>query len=489
MFPKSEQEFLNLASSHNLIPVFKEYSAALETPLGAFLKLKQDSPAYLLESVLKGREVGRYSFVGYETSLTLEAKNKRVKVCGNEIKEYESDDPLGELENIFKKCKSPKISNLPDFSGGAIGYFGYDMIRYFEDIPKNMSKDDDYPDFLFMFSDNLIIFDHVKQTLKIVVNVHVDINPKLQYQEALEKIDSIYLKLQNSNIPTRDKKNRDVKVEYKENLTEEEFKDMVKKAKAYIENGDIFQVVLALKTEFELNLDPIEIYSNLRSLNPSPYMFYLDFNDIKLIGSSPEIMVRVKDEEVELRPIAGTRPRGLTEKEDTFLINELLNDEKEKAEHLMLVDLGRNDLGRICEYKSVEVEDFMQVEKYSHVSHLVSKVTGKLKKGYTSFDALRATFPAGTVSGAPKIRALEIIDELEKDSRGPYSGALGHIGYNGNLDTCITIRTLMINKNKAFIESGAGIVYDSSPEKEYNEAKNKAKALIKALEVTRGGSL
>jgi len=487
--PKKE-EFLEHAKTANLIPIYDEYSASFETPLGAFLKLKSGRYAFFLESVERGVQMGRYSFIGVEPSLIFQAKNGQVTITKNGQKnELTSSDPLKELEKVFHSFKPIKVPGLPGFSGGAVGYLGYEMVRYWEDLPKK-TKDTDYPDCLFMFTDTLVIFDHVRQSMKIVVNVSVSEKPEKDYLQAKAKIKEIYAQLNNRHpeispiqrsLPKKD-------TLYRSNCTSNEFEEMVEKAQKYIKAGDIFQVVLSRKIQFELRSDPVAIYRSLRFLNPSPYMFYLAFDDIHLIGSSPEVMVKAEEGVAQLCPIAGTRPRGKTEKEDIRLADELLNDEKERAEHLMLVDLGRNDLGRVCRYGSVKVQDFMSLENYSHVMHIVSRVTGELKADFSCFDLIRASFPAGTVSGAPKIRAMEIIDGLEPDGRGPYGGAVGWISYTGNMDTCITIRTLIVKGNQAFIQAGAGIVDDSQPEREYQEVCHKAEAILKAVEMAeRGG--
>ncbi|MFZ5945637.1 MAG: anthranilate synthase component I [Bacillota bacterium] len=490
MFPDCKEKFIKLAQQANLIPVFQEYSAALETPLSVFLKLNKGSYTFILESVEKGTQVGRYSFVGFKPSLVFKAKDGRVSITDREQTiMFETIDPLLELKKIFQRYQTLEAPGLPGFSGGAVGYLGYDMIRYWEKLPKELNKNTEYPDCFFMFPENLIIFDHVKQTMTIVINVSVTKSPEEDYFKALKEVEKINLELQKPlyQLPVENSDSEKY-TDYFFNTSPNEFQEMVKRAKDYILNGDIFQVVLSRKTGFLFKTDPLVVYRNLRSLNPSPYMFYLSFDDITLIGSSPEVMVKVENKMAELRPIAGTRARGRTREEDQYLTQELLADEKEKAEHLMLVDLGRNDLGKVSEYGTVQVEDFMQVENYSHVKHIVSKVTGKIKEGYDCFDLLRAAFPAGTVSGAPKIRAMEIIDELEFDGRGPYAGAVGYISYTGNMDTCITIRTLIAKGSKGFIQAGAGIVADSDPLKEYQEVSNKAKALLTALEMAeRGG--
>ncbi len=491
MFPESKKEFMEFAKEANLIPVCEEYSAALETPLSAFLKLKKGSHAFLLESVEGGVRPGRYSFIGFEPSMLFQAKNGEVIITDTKKRvKYRTADPLKELKHVFQKIKPLKIPGLPVFTGGAVGYLGYDMVRYWEKLPQKSDKDTDYPDCFFMFVDELVIFDHVKQTMRVVVNVHVDGNSEEGYYKAVARIEEIRKTLNKSVTeihPTSQSSAGYGNTNYTYSCTSEEFQEMVRKAKKYITAGDVFQVVLSRKVNFQLKTHPITVYNSLRSLNPSPYMFYLCFGDIHMIGSSPEIMVKVEDGVAELRPIAGTRPRGKSKGEDESLARELLADEKEKAEHLMLVDLARNDLGRISEYGSVKVEEFMNIEKYSHVMHIVSRVVGRMRKDCDCFDVLRATFPAGTVSGAPKIRAMEIIDELEPDGRGPYAGAVGYIGYTGNMDTCITIRTLIAKGDRGFVQAGAGIVADSDPLREYHEVCNKAQALLSAVRMAERG--
>lgn len=491
MFPRSKEEFVSLSQKANLIPVYEEYSAALETPLSAFLKLHQNTHAFLLESVEGGVHIGRYSFVGVEPSILFKAEGGKVSVTEKgEIREYITPDPLMELEKIFKRYKPLEVEDLPIFSGGAVGYLGYDMIRCWEKKLKKKTEDTGYPDCFFVFAETIIAFDHVKQTMKIVINTPVGKNPADDYERALEKIDAVIDTLTTS-VPRLPKQEKTLpaaeNLKYEVCSSAEEFQEKVKKAKEYIQAGEISQVVLSQKIEFSLNASTIDIYCSLRSLNPSPYMFYLSFGDIQLIGSSPEVMIKVEGGTAETRPIAGTRPRGMTCEEDEFLAGELLADEKERSEHLMLLDLGQEDLGKVSEYGSVKVDDFMSIENYSHVMHIVSKISGKLKKEYSAFDVMRACFPAGTVSGAPKIRAMEIIDELEKKNRGPYSGAVGYFGYSGNMDTCIAIRTIITKGDSGFIQAGAGIVADSNPEREHAEVWNKARALLKALEMAERG--
>lgn len=492
MYPCNEEEFLQYAKKDTVIPVYEEFQAAFDTPLSVYLKLRKGPYSFLLESVEEGRRVGRYSFIGAEPRVIFKAKDGQVTITEDgKAEQYITTDPLLKLAELFQNYQQIKLPGLQGFTGGAVGYLGYEMIRYFEKLPAIFKEGEGLYDCVFMFMDNLVIFDHVRQMIQVVANAKVTDNPRRDYQEAIKRIEEIRIKL-NRQIPlenfrTGGKEKISRPLQVKANVSPSEFETMVQKAKEYIKAGDIFQVVLSQRIEVELETDPLEIYRNLRSINPSPYMFYLDLDDLKLIGSSPEFLVKVTDQEVEVRPIAGTRPRGVDSKQEDELKKELLADEKEKAEHLMLVDLGRNDIGRVCTYGSVCVEKFMEVEKYSHVMHLVSRVKGKLAPERTNFDVLRACFPAGTVSGAPKIRAMEIIDELEPTVRGAYAGAVGYIGYNGEMDTCITIRTIIIKDNKAYIQAGAGIVADSDPAKEYQETQNKARALLKAVETAERG--
>lgn len=486
MYPCCVEEFIKLAQKGNIVPVYEEYSAALETPLSVFMKMRRGPYGFLLESVERGQSLGRYSFIGSEPYLLFSAKDGKVTIQENgRIIDFASSDPLLELEKIFKRYHPVKVPGLPGFTGGAVGYLGYDMVRYFEKLPPKKEEDTGFPDCMFMFTDTLVIFDHVRQTIQVVVNVRVTDNPHHDYREAVRKIKFVSARL-NDPLPlcqisntAKPQKN----LNYSYSLTSEQFQEMVKEAKSYIKKGDIFQVVLSQRINIQLETEPLKIYRMLRSLNPSPYMFYLHLDDIRFVGSSPELLVKVEKEKVEVRPIAGTRPRGKDEFTEHQLEKELLADEKEKAEHLMLVDLGRNDLGRVSRYGSVKVENFMEVEKYSHVMHLVSRVKGTLLPGCNCFDALRACFPAGTVSGAPKIRAMEIIDTLEPTPRGPYAGAVGYISYGGDMDTCITIRTLVVKQDTGYIQAGAGIVADSDPLKEYQETQNKARALLRAVEM------
>ncbi len=489
VFPRSVEEFIKMAEKGLLVPVYHELSASFETPLSVYLKVRQGSYSYLLESVERGVQVGRYSFIGPGCSTVLSAAGGEVTVSKEgKVQVYETADPLYVLNEMVSKQRVAKMPALPGFWGGAVGYMGYDMVRYFEKLPPAKENTEGIPDCVFMFSDVVLIYDHVRQVIQTVVNVEVGDEPIEDYHRAVKEIKRIERRLQ-EGLPELLGKEGETFSEDEEifcSVNEKEYQSMVGRAKEYIRAGDIFQVVLSQQYHKRLKTSPLEVYRNLRSINPSPYMFYLEMDELKLVGSSPEILVRVEDGEVELRPIAGTRPRGKDAKEEEELGRDLSADEKERAEHLMLVDLGRNDLGRVCDYGSVEVTDFMEIEKYSHVIHLVSRIKGRLRAGVDNFDVMRACFPAGTVSGAPKIRAMEIIDELEPVYRGPYAGAVGYFGYNGNMDTCITIRTIVINNGKAYIQAGAGIVADSDPRKEYLECRNKAKALFQAIEAAEG---
>lgn len=485
------KEFKKLSKRGNIIPVYKELLADLETPVSAFLKMDEKSEySYLLESVESQQTIGRYSFIAVDPSLVFESKNKRVTFTRflkgkKRQRSYQClASPLDELRVLLAGFKFVSVRGLPRFCGGLVGYMGYDMVRFFEAIPDKNTDELNAPDCLLMLSDTLVIFDHVNRKIKIVSNAILDSKAPLllkkSYDAAVKKIDALVRSLKKPIRRLPEPKEVTSKAEVTSNMTKPAFKNAVLKAKEYIKKGDIIQVVLSQCFRTKLNNKPIDIYRSLRSINPSPYMFYMKLSDLTLIGSSPEMLVRCEDGLVQTRPIAGTRPRGKDEQEDKLLALELLSDAKEKAEHLMLVDLGRNDLGRVSQYGSVRVDEFMQVEKYSHVMHIVSNVTGLLRKDKDCLDALISCFPAGTVSGAPKIRAMEIIDELEGTRRGPYAGALGYFSFSGNLDSCIIIRTIAVKNSYVYMQAGAGIVADSKPQKEYDETVNKAKALLEA---------
>jgi len=485
MYYPSKKEFIKLSKKGNLIPVYQEIEADLETPVSSFLKIDEGGYSYLLESVEGEANIARFSFLGANPSLIFKSKGRDIEIIENKrVKHFTaSSDPLAEIKKIMKQFKCVKISGLPRFSGGLVGYLGYDMVRFFEDIPDKNPDDLDVSDAVFILTDTLLIFDHVMHKIKIVSNAHVKGSPAKAYDEAVSKIDKISKMLARKIVKDKARLKSQKKSAIRSNFTQKGFENIVVKAKEYIRNGDIVQVVLSQRLETDLGRkDPFNVYRALRSINPSPYMYYLKFQDIRLIGSSPEIMVRCENKMIELRPIAGTRPRGKTDVEDARLEKDLLRDPKEKAEHIMLVDLGRNDVGRVADFNTVKVREFMKIEKYSHVMHIVSDVVGKLSKSKDEFDLLRASFPAGTVSGAPKIRAMEIIDELETKKRGTYAGCVGYISFSGNIDTCITIRTILVKGNKAYVQAGAGIVADSKPASEYRETLNKARALIKAIE-------
>jgi len=477
-------EFKKLSKKGNLIPVYKEILADTDTPVSAFMKLNNSKNCFLLESVEGGEKWARYSFIGLNPSLIFKSRGEKVTLIKNSKKEViESSNPLSILQGIMQQFKPVELEGLPRFYGGAVGFMSYDMVKFFEDLPDTVKDDTDWNDSYFMITDTLVIFDNLKHNVKVVCNVHLgndktDINK--QYKKAIETINQIITLL---NRPLKnqviDSSNKSLKI--RSNLKKNDFKDIVNKAKKYIRAGEIIQVVLSQRFETDLNTDPFNLYRSLRMVNPSPYMYYLKMDKDIIVGSSPEVLVRLENDEIFLRPIAGTRPRGKDEKEDTALENSLKKDPKEIAEHIMLVDLGRNDVGRVSKMGQVRVDDFMVIERYSHVMHLVSSVYGILKKGKNAFDVLAASFPAGTVSGAPKIRAMEIIDELEKHRRGPYSGSVGYFGFSGNMDFCITIRTMLVKNNKIHIQAGAGIVMDSKPENEFLETQNKAKGMIKAI--------
>lgn len=492
MYKPQLREFLNLSKRANVIPVYKEINADLDTPVSAFLKIKKDDYAFLFESVEGQEKIARFSFLGSNPSFVFKSKQRNIQIIYPQKRIFQrfitKTSPLDEIKKIMKDYKTPTVEGLPRFFGGLVGYIGYDMVRFFERIPDKNPDDLELPDSVFILNDTLLIFDHVNHTIKIITNIILPKDQKLSqikkikiYCRALKKIESIHKELKKP-IFEEEAKKRKRTAKILSNFKKNEFKNLVRKAKNYIKKGDIIQVVLSQRFKVKIDKDPFGTYRNLRSVNPSPYMFFLKLKNMIMIGSSPEMLVRCEEGIVQTRPIAGTRPRGKTEEDDKILEEELFCDKKEKAEHIMLVDLGRNDLGRVCKMGNVEVSEFMKIEKYSHVMHLVSEVRGRLdNKRYDIYDVLRAAFPAGTVTGSPKIRAMEIIDELENIKRGPYAGCVGYFSFSQNIDTCITIRTIIIKDGNAYIQAGAGIVADSHPEKEYFESVNKAKALIEAI--------
>ncbi len=486
MYHPTIEEFRKASKRVNCIPVYRELPMEGENPISAFQKLPQSEYAYILESAERGK-LGRYSFLSAEPDFVLRCKGKRAEIVRGEKCEtvnLENRDPLHLLKDCMSKYKANSYENLPPFYGGAVGYLSYDTVRFFEKLPDENTDDLGLPDLYFILSKTLLIFDHVSSSVKIVSNAYIEGDPDAAYHEAIEKIEGIVesLKKEVPEVATPiSLREAPLQPEIQSNFSEGDFCKAVRKAKEYIRKGDIFQVVLSQRLKTHLASSPFDIYQALRRINPSPYMFYLKFGDMYLVGSSPEVLVRVCGDEVTIRPIAGTRRRGKTSNEDNELERALLADEKERAEHLMLVDLGRNDLGRVAKVGTVNVTEFMTVERYSHVMHIVSNIRGELEGGKDSFDVLRASFPAGTVSGAPKIRAMEIIDELEPTRRGPYAGAVGYFGFSGVMDTCITIRTVLVQEKQVYIQVGAGIVADSIPEREFQETANKAQALLKAL--------
>lgn len=489
MYYPSKKEFLRLTKKGNLIPVYKQIQADTDTPVSAFLKIKDKTESFLLESVEGQEKVARYSFLGTDPSLVFKSRGKNIFLIDRRNEKVgrilTGRDPLDEIKKIMQRLKFVPVPGLPRFCGGLVGYIGYDMVRFFEKIPDKNPDDLNLPDSILILADTLLIFDHVNHSIKIVSCVHVKDRSKALklYTDAIKRIDSLHKRLSSSlNYRDLSKKRHNGAIKFVSNFEKNKFKKVIIQTKKYIKRGDIIQAVLSQRFKTKISgIERFDIYRNLRDLNPSPYMFFLDFKELVLIGSSPEMLVRCEDGIIRTRPIAGTRPRGLGETEDLRLERELINNRKEKAEHLMLVDLGRNDLGRVSRTGSVRLEEFMKVERYSHVMHLVSEVRGILRKDKDIFDALRATFPAGTVTGSPKIRAMEIIDELENLRRGPYAGCVGYFSFSGNLDTCITIRTIVVKDNFAYLQAGAGIVADSIPEKEYLESVSKAKGLMEAI--------
>jgi anthranilate synthase component 1 len=443
----------------------------------------------LLESVEGGEKWARYSFLGARPAKIIKGRGNTVEIiednCSQQV--FETDNPMALIKKEISAFRPVEVKGLPRFFGGLVGYIGYDMVKFFEPVKQREKKGLGLPDFFFMLTDTMLIFDSLEQKIKVVSNAHIntkDIDET--YREAVGKINDIISRLKTPFV-TAASGHLDSSGEVVSNVTKEEFLKGVEKSKEYVMSGDIVQAVLSQRFERNTAVDPFNIYRALRVINPSPYMYYLDIGEAKIVGSSPEILVRVENGKIVLRPIAGTRKRGATETLDKALEAELKSDPKEIAEHVMLVDLGRNDVGRVAQTGSVKVTELMKVERYSHVMHLVSNVEGNLKQGLDAFDVLASCFPAGTVSGAPKVRAMEIIEEIEPDRRGPYAGSVGYLSYSGNMDTCITIRTLIIKDGKVYVQAGAGIVADSEPEKEYMETINKAKGMMKAVDMAEEG--
>jgi len=519
---RSEYLEATIDERFEITPVWEELLVDLETPISIFMKAVAGDHTYLLESVEGGEQLARYSFLGFDPLVVFQARGTTITIEAGGHTTVEDGSPLKRLREMMADLRVGPVPDEPRFFGGAVGYFGYDLVRHYERLPETAVDDLELPDCYFIFTRVVLIFDHVRHTLKIVALIPKQGDPDAAYSEALAVIEQVKQRIARpqpleqvsgsapGQCPVRTPSghcNRDSSREPvpeavlplsdgvaanqpgmetpaggpSSNVTKEEFMGSVRRAKEYIEAGDIIQVVLSQRFQQEISADPLDVYRRLRSLNPSPYMFYLHFGSIRIVGSSPEMLVRVEQGSVETRPIAGTSRRGASQLEDDALARSLQADPKECAEHLMLVDLGRNDLGRVCEYGSVKVPRLMEIERYSHVMHLVSVVQGKLTAGHDAYDALASCFPAGTLSGAPKIRAMEIIEELEPARRGPYGGAIGYLSFNGNLDACITIRTIVIKNGLAYIQAGAGIVADSDPEREYEESWRKAGALLQAI--------
>ncbi len=486
--------FEQLAADHDAVPVYRVLLCDGLTPVSAFKRIDKGLTACLFESVVGGERVGRYSFLAVEPSRSISATGNTVTLSeagATESETYHCDNPLEEIRRRLQSVRVAQLPDMPPFTGGAVGYAGYDVVRYVEHLPDAPVDDRDLSDMMFAFYDAMLVFDHINKTVTVVALAWVKeaSSPRAAYEEAGGRLKAIVDKL-NQPGPAGSTECRDVvrprddTADYQSNFTQAEFESAVESCKEYIRAGDIFQVVLSQRLEMKIKCDPFEIYRSLRVLNPSPFMFFLRTPECTLVGSSPEIMCRVVDGKMTVRPLAGTRKRGPTPEEDKQLEVELLADEKERAEHVMLVDLGRNDVGRVAKFGSIELPDLMVVERYSHVMHISSTVTGQLRDDVDSFDALMASLPAGTVSGAPKVRAMEIIDEFEKHRRGPYAGAVGYIDYSDNMDTCIALRTIVIKSDTAFIQAGAGIVADSDPASEYEETLNKARGLLHAIQMT-----
>lgn len=491
--------FEQLAAGADLVPVYRRLVSDSLTPVTAFHKIDAGRCSCLFESVVGGEKVGRYSFLATEPFFEIEAYGRRVTTNAYSgvsaggtptlvTRQFDCDNPLDELRRRVEAIRAVHLPELPPFCSGAVGYAGYDTVRYCENLPNAPTDDRQVPDLAFAFYDQMVVFDNITKAIVVVAMARLDkpgVTPAEAYQAACRRVDTLVEQLSTRRCdlkPFDIRVQGDVQLPYKSNFTKSGFEDAVRKCVEYIRAGDIFQVVLSQRLEVPLRTHPFEIYRTLRVINPSPFMFYLRTPSVTLVGSSPEVMVRVVDGMVTVRPLAGTRPRGATEEDDRRLAEELLADPKERAEHVMLVDLGRNDVGRVAQYRSVEVTDVMTIERYSHVMHITSNVNGRLTPDRTAFDALQACLPAGTVSGAPKVRAMEIIDELEPNRRGPYAGAVGYVDFAGNMDTCIALRTVVIHDDKAYVQAGAGIVADSVPENEWNETLNKARGLLKAIE-------
>lgn len=491
IYHPSIEEFREKTSRGNLIPVYRELLADMLTPVSAFMRIDNGEYSFLLESVEGGEKWARYSFLGSGPATIISTRGATGYVVkdGVTTETVLSGDPIDFLKDNMTGYAPVAVDGLPRFFGGAVGYAGYDIVSRIEDIPQGDKPGLGCPDLFFMITDTMLVFDNVAQKIKVVANACVGRDgAEAAYEEAKAKIDALVAKL-TGKLPKRKVSRGGFSGKMKSNITKAAFEKAVRASKEYIKAGDIFQVVLSQRFEDKTRVDPLDVYRALRVINPSPYMFFLRCGDFTLSGSSPEVMVRCEGGRIDLRPIAGTRRRGKSEEDDEALAAEMLADPKERAEHIMLVDLGRNDVGRVSRPGGVVVNELMVIEKYSHVMHIVSNVRGELAKGKDSYDVMRSCFPAGTVSGAPKIRAMQIIEELETTRRGPYAGAVGYFSFDGNMDTCITIRTLLFKGGKVYVQAGAGLVADSDPASEYQETVNKAAGMMKALELAGSGLL
>ena len=486
------KEFSRLARDFSLVPVVKSVSADLLTPVSAFLAIAEREPnAILLESVERGEHIGRYTFLGVRPYMKVEARGSEITIERARSRERRTANVFEALKELLREHRAAVIPSLPPFTGGAVGYFSYDVVRQLENIGNHAQDDFKAPDCALMFFDRLLAFDHLRHQIHIIATADVSReSPKKAYERAAADIARLEKKLASPLRRSYWQLNRSKsrgKLKVHAQTTQYQFESNVERAKEYIAAGDIFQVVLSQRLDFVPEVNAFNLYRALRMVNPSPYLYFLKFEDTHVLGSSPEMLVRVTGRKLEYRPLAGTRPRGRDEAEDQRLEKEMMQDEKERAEHVMLVDLGRNDLGRVSEYGSVKVRDLMYVERYSHVMHLVSALEGRLRAGLDALDAFAACFPAGTLSGAPKVRAMQIIEELEPTRRGVYGGSVLYVDFAGNLDSCITIRTMVLKGKRAYLQVGAGIVADSDPSKEFQETLNKGQAVIKAVEIARQG--
>jgi len=498
MIYPTKEEFVEKAQSGNLIPVYREILADQDTPVSVYQRLRhalrsdgKNDYTFMFESVEGGEHIARYSFLGGRPREIIRAFGNRVELEDEtgQVEIQEGVEPLSVVEEFMSRYTPVTDENLPRFFGGAVGYLGYDAVSQFEKVPLSQAESLGLPDMLYAITDTIIIFDRVRHTIKLVANAFIEGDAEAAYTDALHRIDRLSLALE-TEVPrhVQDMQAQAPELPLQSNTEHQEFLDQVEQCKEYVRAGDIIQVVLSQRFEVDGADDPLDVYRALRSVNPSPYMFCIEFGDCRLVGASPEVHVRSEDGQVKIRPIAGTRPRSSDSVQDLAYEQDLLADPKERAEHVMLVDLARNDIGRVCNYGSVEVDEFMIIERYSHVMHIVSNVVGHLAPDQSVYDLMRATFPAGTLSGAPKVRAMQIISDLEKSKRGPYGGAVGYISFDGNLDCCITIRTVVLGRDKSYVQAGAGIVADSVPQSEYEETQNKARGMLRAVALARSYS-